>query len=105
MNVSVPGVGAVTATDSVMPTGMRNWNPTRGSRCSSPFKSDEDRQGAVHLDLVVAALPGRGGDLVYEYPIGQLIDHAEMLPEGTPPIRELIFSAPKEYLDTRPRRS
>ena len=46
-------------------------------------------------------LPGRR-EPGLPVPHRQAVDYAERLPEGTPPIRELIFSAPKEYLDTLP---
>ena len=66
---------------------------------TSVFKSDEDRQDCIEWVMQCYRDAKSLGD---QYPIGQLIDHAERLPEGTPPIRELIFSAPKEYLDTLP---
>ena len=76
-------------------------NTRRNVTMTSVFKSDEDRQDCIEW---VMECYRDAESLVYQYPIGQLIDHAERLPEGTPPIRELIFSAPKEYLDTLPEK-
>jgi hypothetical protein len=60
---------------------------------TSVFKSDEDRQECIEA---VMRCYRDAEALVYQYPIDDLIDYAENLPEGTPPIRDLIFSAPKE---------